>query len=633
MLEQFRKLAQSKIGIPIIGLMILGMAAWGIEDIFSGGFGRKIIQAGDRSATEFQINRRLEIYMSNLRREDPGNTITRKKAAEEGLLDRVFNDERARLTRLGYARRLGADASAAAMLEDVNSIEAFKDPLTNEFDSQYYRNALRRIESSPEEYESDTQDRLTLGYLQDGITSALVTPSDLARIQAIVDGEVRYVSWFAVQKDDVPAPADPTDEQVQAFYDERRTAFEVPERRRLTLLELSGQDFLHQVEVTEENITEYYEATKFQRLAVKEERTFNEFIFQTEESAKAAFGILAIGGDYEPGETVQKSIRRTTAEAVAIEAIRVPLFTPGVEAGAVAGPVAANGAWIVGQLVEIHPGTPLTLEESRDTIIGELRAERAEIDYYAAVNRFDEFILEGLNLSQIAAAIGAPTISYVSVDARGLDENGAFQQSLTVVPEAFRQAFELSEGEFTDKFEQNDRTIVISVDKIEPRTTPAFEEIAERVKLAYSLSKEGEALKAAADAVVAVLDTGVATMAAQAERFGSTLETEERGLRRTAINRIVPRSVQEAAFAINEGKSFVVQGNTPTEVIIVRLDRIERPDTSELDVLAPIATPKVAEQLNEDLLIAFGNELQSAMNVQIKEGDYLAYRQRLIDDQ
>ena len=64
MLEQFRRLSQSKIGIPIIGLMIIGMAAWGIEDIFSGGFGRKIIEAGDRSATEFQINRKFENYLN-----------------------------------------------------------------------------------------------------------------------------------------------------------------------------------------------------------------------------------------------------------------------------------------------------------------------------------------------------------------------------------------------------------------------------------------------------------------------------------------------------------------------------------------------------------------------------------------
>ena len=633
MLEQFRKLAQSKIGIPIIGLMILGMAAWGIEDIFSGGFGRKVIKAGERSATEFEINRKFENYLNNLRREQPGNAITRQQAAQNGILDRVFNDERSRLTILGYSRRLGADASGQALLEDVNSIDAFKNPLTNEFDSQYYRNALSRASVSPQEFESDTQDRLTLGYLQEGVRSALVAPTDLARIQAIFDGEVRYVSWFAIQKDAVPPLVEPTEEQLQAFYDTRKASFEVPERRQLSLLNLSGQDFLHQIEFTEEKVVEYYEATKDQRLSVPEERTFNEFIFPTEDSAKAAFGILAVGGDYEPDETVQKTLRRSKAEDVAIEEIRAQLFSSGIEVGAVAGPVEASGGWLVGQLVEVHPGVSKTLEETRDEIIAEIKAEKAEIEYYAAINDIDDLIGEGRSLSEIAARFGAPTTTFSPLDARGLTEQGIFMQGIAVAPEAFRQAFELPTGQITDKFDQNGYTVLISVDGITPKTIPAYADISERVKLAYNISKEGEALKASADASNAALEVGATTMEAQAERYGSEVLKPERGLRRTALDRTLPQSVLQAAFALDEGKSIVTQGATPTELIIVKLDRIERPEPNELDVLAPISAPKVTTQLDQDILSAFELEVQAAMEVEIKEADYLAYKQRLIDDQ
>ena len=633
MLEQFRKLSQSKIGIPIIGLMILGMAAWGIEDIFSGGFGRKVIKAGERSATEFEINRKFENYLNNLRREQPGNAITRQQAAQNGILDRVFNDERSRLTILGYSRRLGADASGQALLEDVNSIDAFKNPLTNEFDSQYYRNALSRASVSPQEFESDTQDRLTLGYLQEGVRSALVAPTDLARIQAIFDGEVRYVSWFAIQKDAVPPLVEPTEEQLQAFYDSRKASFEVPERRQLSLLNLSGQDFLHQIEFTEEKVVEYYEATKDQRLSVPEERTFNEFIFPTEDSAKAAFGILAVGGDYEPAETVQKTLRRSKAEDVAIEEIRAQIFSPGIEVGAVAGPVEASGGWLVGQLVEVHPGVSKTLEETRDEIIAEIKAEKAEIEYYAAINDIDDLIGEGRSLSEIAARFGAPTTTFSPLDARGLTEQGIFMQGIAAAPEAFRQAFELPTGQITDKFDQNGYTVLISVDGITPKTIPAYADISERVKLAYNISKEGEALKASADASNAALEVGATTMETQAERYGSEVLKSERGLRRTALDRTLPQSVLQAAFALDEGKSIVTQGATPTELIIVKLDRIERPEPNELDVLAPISAPKVTTQLDQDILSAFELEVQAAMEVEIKEADYLAYKQRLIDDQ
>ena len=633
MLEQFRRLSQSKIGIPIIGLMIIGMAAWGIEDIFSGGFGRKIIEAGDRSATEFQINRKFENYLNNLRRDQPGNSITRQQAAENGTLDQIFNVERSRLTSLGYARSLGADASGRALLEDVNSIDAFKNPLTNEFDSQYYRNALSRIDVTPQEFESDTQDRLTLDYLREGISSALIAPPDLARIQAIFDGEVRYVSWFKIQKDSLPPIADPTEEQLMEFYESRKTAFESPERRRLRVLSLSGEDFLHQVDVTEDEIIAYYEATKFQRLEVEEERTFNEYIFPSEDLARAAFGVLAVGGEYTPGENVQQILRTATAEQVASEEIRAQLFTPGVEVGAVAGPVARNSSWIIGQLLEIKEGVPLTLEESRDTIAAEIKAEKAEIEYYSAINGLDDLIGEGRNITEIAAQFGAPAISFEPLDNRGLTERGIFMQSATVSPDAFRQAFELPSGQLTDKFESNTTTVLISVDEIIPKSIPEFADIRERVEQAYGLSKEGETLRASADAVKASLDANSTTLAAEAERFGSEVQTTERGLRRTAIDRTLPQTVYQAAFTSKEGESVVTQGELPTELIIVQLNTIDYPKTNELDVLAPISAPKINEQLNEDLLFAFGAEVQTAMDVKVRDADFAAYKQRLIDDQ
>lgn len=407
----------------------------------------------------------------------------------------------------------------------------------------------------------------------------------------------------------------------------------MPERRQLSLLNLSGQDFLHQIEFTEEDVVEYYEATKDQRLSVPEERTFNEFIFPTEDSAKAAFGILAVGGDYEPAETVQKTLRRSKAEDVAIEEIRAQIFSPGIEVGAVAGPVEASGGWLVGQLVEIHPGVSKTLEETREEITAEIKAEKAELEYYAAINDIDDLIGEGRSLSEIASRFGAPTTTFSPLDARGLTEQGIFMQGIAAAPEAFRQAFELPTGQITDKFDQNGYTVLISVDGITPKTIPPYADISERVKLAYNISKEGEALKASADASNAALEVGATTMEAQAERYGSEVLKSERGLRRTALDRTLPQSVLQAAFALDEGKSIVTQGSTPTELIIVKLDRIERPEPNELDVLAPISAPKVTTQLDQDILSAFELEVQAAMEVEIKEADYLAYKQRLIDDQ
>lgn len=636
MLGMMRRLTQNKFaGGILFGLVILSMAVWGpgLSDVFSGGFGTSIIQAGDRTASEQQINRKFENYLNNLRREQPGNAITRQQATEQGILDQIYNVERSRLTNLGFARSLGADASANALLEDVNTIEAFQDPLTNKFDTQYYRNALSRIDVTQREFESDTQDRLTLDYMREGVSAALVPPTDIARVQAIFDGEVRYISWFPIEKSAVPAPAEPTEEELKAFYETQSAIFEFPERRQISMLSLSSEDFIHQAEFTEEEVLTFYEATKFTRLEVDEERTFTEYRFPTEESAQAAFGIIAVGGDIPAQDGSTQIIKTLTSDQVAIEEFRTQLFSQGATPGAVAGPFAANGAWFVGRLIEIIPGTPKTLEETRDEIRAELAAEKAEIAYYGAINEIDELIDQGLNLAEIAESFGTPIISFAPVDQRGLTEDGAFLQAVTVSPEAFQQVFELPKGEFTDRFEGEASFVILAADRIIPKATPPFDENKERALAAYQITKENESLKAAADGAKAELDTGVSDMAEQAALYGSQVETPERGLRRTAFDRSLPQSVLRAAFTLEEDGISVVQGRAPNEMIVVKLDRIDRPKTSDLDVLAPISAPKIAEQLNQDILFAFGLEVQNAIEVKTNDAAFNAYKRRLLEDQ
>lgn len=634
MLGLMRRLTQNKFtGGFLLALVVISMAVWGTDDIFSGNFGSSIIKAGERSVTEQQINRRFENYLNDVRREQPGNAITRQEATQQGVLDQIFTSERNRLTMLGYARNLEADASGTALLEDVNSIEAFKNPLTNKFDSQYYRNALARSEFSVNEFENDTQDRLTINYLIEGIGSALVPPTDIARIQAVFDGEVRYISWFPIEQASIPALAEPSQEQLRAFYETQKAAFEAPERRQFSMLNLSPDDFLHTAEYTEEDILSYYEATKTQRLSTPEERTFTEAAFPNEQSAQQAFGILAVGGDISNSPNATITNRTLTKDQVAIDGFREQLFAGGAPVGSVAGPFEANGTWIIGRLLEIMPGTPKTLEETREEIIAAISAEMAELAFYTAVNEFDNLIGEGYTISEIAERYGAPVLSFEPVDQRALSQDGAFLRALTVSPDAFRQAFELPQGETTDRFDQDNTAIMISIDKVIPKEIPPFEDIEDRVKLGYNISKQGEALKTAADAVKATLDTGISTMEEQAELYNSEVKSSERGLRRTAFDRALPQQVVRGAFALDTGDVSVVQGDAPTQLVILKMDRVDRPKASELDVLAPISAPKISEQLNQDILFAFDREVKDALEVDVNERAYAAFKNRLLEDQ
>lgn len=634
MLGLMRALTQNKFtGGILLGLVILSMAVWGIEDIFSGNFGQNIIQAGERGVTEQQLNRKFENYLNTVRRDNPANSLTRQEAVEQGILDQIYAVEQSRIVSLGYARSLGADASPKALLEEVRSIPAFTNPATNEFDQQYYRNALRTNNVSVEEFENDTQDRLTLDYIKEAVEAALVAPTDIARVQAVFDGEVRYIAWIPIDRSSIDPVEPPTDEDLAAFYEERSASFEVPERRQLSMIRLSVDDFLHQVEVTEEDIVEVYDATKMRRLATPEQRTFTEIVYQDGDTARQAFGAIAVGGEIDESETVSVNTRTAVKEDVSLELFREQLFSPRAEAGAVAGPLETPAGWMIGRLNEILPGTPKTLEETREEISQEIARESAEIAYYTATNEFDDLIGQGLPLEEIADVFGTPTLSFAPVDARGLTEDGEFIQELTQSPEAFRQAFEFPQGTTTDRFDEGASTLLISIDAIMPKSVPPLEENLDRAQTAFRIVREGEALKSAVDEAKADLDGGAATLDAIADKFVSDVMRPERGLRRTAFDNTLPRSVLQAAFSLSDGESSVVQGRAPTELILVKLENVDRPEASDLDVLAPISAPKIAEQLTNDILFAYEQEVQAAMELETDDRGFATYRARLLIDQ
>ena len=128
------------------------------------------------------------------------------------------------------------------------------------------------------------------------------------------------------------------------------------------------------------------------------------------------------------------------------------------------------------------------------------------------------------------------------------------------------------------------------------------------------------------------VDTGSGTLTDQAVQFNSSVETTE-GLRRTAFDRSLPQPVLNAIFALDEGESSIVQGRTPTEMILVKLDKVERPENSELDVLAPISASRVADQLRDDILFAFEQELSDAVKVTTDDNAFNAYRARILEVQ
>lgn len=605
MLTMMREMLRSKFAGLLFGLIIVSMAVWGVTDIFSGGIGANLAKAGDRAVSVEQLDRRLEAYLRNAQQQG-GDIVTREDAVGAGVVDQLFGLEASRTANLGYASATGAEASVKGVTNSLREIEAFQSELTGEFDLETYRNRLARAQLSPAQFEQDLRDDLTLDILGEAAAGAVSVPTILGRMQASYLGEFRTISWVTVPRSALPEVEEPDEAAVRAFYEEQIDAFREPERRIVDILSLSTEDFLHQVDIPESDVETFYEATKTTRFAGPQTRVFTEVAFANEASAREALGLIAGGTD---PSTLTAPINVNRREAMKTDMadaeLAEQLFSLGAQTGSVFGPNQSGDVWLITRIDDIIPGEPNAFEDVADLIRSEMTAQQAERLYFDAMNKIDDLIGIGMSLEDMGAELGAPLLSFDAVDERGITSNGAVLSGFIRTEGLLDAVFGLAEGERTERFDLDASTLIARLKSIEAASTPEFETVSDRARTALLARQRANALERAGEGIKQRIDAGTSTLDAEAETLGLTVQRPDQGISRRAYDVGLPAMAVNAVFAGDEGDIVTVPGNTASEVVVVKIEEIERPDEDELNILAPSAAASLEPSLADDLGEAF----------------------------
>ena len=241
MLTMFRKMLRSKIGPVLFGLVIVGMAVWGIDDIFSGG-GSGMIKAGNRSVTLQEFDQTVRDRLSDLSRQQQ-RAVTLAEAVDNGIVDQLFQQELSRILVLGYGEQIGGRASTDAVMKQVFKEDAFNNALTGKFDADVYKEALRGINQTPRQFEQNVRDDLTRTYISGAAAAAVEPPESFTELLSKYEGERRSISVLRIDGGDISEIPDPSDEELRAYFEENKANFGEPERRGIAVLHFSPEGF------------------------------------------------------------------------------------------------------------------------------------------------------------------------------------------------------------------------------------------------------------------------------------------------------------------------------------------------------------------------------------------------------
>ncbi len=637
MLALMKRLTNSVFGKLVVMIIVVGMAFFGVDTIVSqirGGLGANLAQAGSRGFDATDLDRRVETVLRNMNATSE-KPITKTEALENGMIDQIFESESARINILGYGASLGLKPSTEAILAQTRSIEAFQNPLTGELDATILRQRLQQLGFTLNEFEEQVGDDLAIQTMQVAATSAVSAPKILTDLQVQYFGEARNVSWFLYEPLKNAPPAEPTAEEVKAYYDANLEQLKQPERRGIDVLRMSAEDFLGEVEVTDQEVATIYEATKSERFSDPDQRTYAELTFDNRAAAREAFGLLAGGGDPSTVRgALSNQLKTARAAEVADETLRDAMFGAGKQSGAMFGPREVSGRWVVARLISVQPGPVKPLEEVAEIIRGELGGERAQLVFTAKMERLDEVLAAGYDLEQIATDLKLPLFSLLPVDASGTTERGQRIGLLNEAPEALAQAFRLGQGELTSRFDTPTAIFVAATREIVPPSTPAFEEIADDVKAYLVAEKASSAALEAVNSIVDRLDSAELTFEAAAASAGAPIETLPGAVTRSNASQAgIPGPIQQAMFSTPLGKVVNLPTGTPNVFVVLKVDSVEPPSPDAVAGIGLEISTAMSNTLGQDLAQALQAEIAATLKVRTNKGSLETYKRTIAEPQ
>ncbi|MGA0562878.1 SurA N-terminal domain-containing protein [Ancylobacter sp. VNQ12] len=614
MLETLRKSASGIVAKILMGLLILSFGIWGIADVFRGFGSQTLATIGSSEITvpEFQrlYQERLQQISQQLKR-----GITPDQARAFGLPDQVLSERLAEAALDDQANSLGIALSDAEIAKRVQQNPAFFGP-SGSFDPNYFAQLLRQNGYTEARF-VDAERRLAQRQqLIQSLGGGLTVPTVLKEAVARFENEERSLNYALITSASVTPPADPSDDELRAFFDARKVAFRAPEYRKADILALTPQAIAASEQVTDAEVKAAYDAN-LSSYGTPERRVVQQIVFPNAEEAKVAADRVAAGTAF--ADLVAE--RKLDAKDVDLGNVtRADIFDKAVAEAAFALPENGTSAVVAGRFgpVIVHvgaitAGTVQPLDAVAGQIRQQLQLDAARRELLQKYDQVQDEQASGAKLSEIASKLGLTVLS-LDTDVLGKAPDGASIPEIPGRSDVLRGIFASDVGAENDPVQlpQNGGYVWYEVQSITQPRDRTFEEARAQVldrwkqdKIAEELDKRVEDIKAKVAGGEgfdkAVTDAGLELRAAN-------------GLKRGRAADGVPQEILDAVFETPKGGvgSALAEGGDSRILFNV------------LNVTVPTATAEnervlanLRQGMENDLMTEYLVQLQSQLGTRV----------------
>jgi len=623
MIGGMRKFAKSKWALVVLFIPLVISLALFLPDNFGGGLaGGTVSRIGGREIKTLEIDRDMQQALERLRVEQ-GRVLSQAEAVAEGIPQGVYQELEIQNTLLAYADKVGVSATPDSLkpyLERNNLMVNEFGRLTRET----IMAAAQRRQQTTREFEGFRKDYLTQQYIRAAAGSALTVPNILSQPWVNYLGEGRTVSFAQVTAATAPAPTEPTEAEMQTWYDANKARFEQPERRRISILSYTPDDFLDRVALTDEQVRTEYQ-NRLKEYSTPETRTIVEYTSENRNAVQAFIDLSVQGIPLDQALTQAPGLQRVVStlkpEDVTNEEYRTFLFSlPAGKVHSIPIQLEEGDPWKAVLIESVTPGIPTPFEEVAEKVRRDVAFPEAATLFENSGENFRD-AAGGQPLEDIGKEFGIPVITLAPIDAQARTSQGEQAQIMTQNVDALRQLFTMNAGEMTNVMEGENVRSMFRLDEIVAPFTLPLAEVKDRVRNAMMTERAIAARKAAADGMVAAVKAGTAFEKAAADAKLTALPalTVVR-----ASNPPIDPAVVAAAFNLKAGEVGVVSGRDGNPWV-ARVDKIEPASPEVSAALRAQLGNDVSQSLLRDLNEVFVLGIRSEVEYQRDDAALEAY--------
>ncbi len=612
MLQAIRSKAGSFVVKALFGLLILTFGIWGIGDIFRNHSTDTVVATvGDHSigADELQIAMRRALEQLSARF---GGAIDMQQAKQLGLPDQTLNQLVERSLVDQEVARLKLDVSDDLIRSVIIGNPSFKGT-DGHFNRALFEATLAANHLTEDQYVALLRRDIPRNDLLQAATGGGVAPQSTVDLLYQYRNEKRTADIVSLPNAAVTDVGQPSDAELQSFYDSHKDSFRALEYRGFTLASLTPADIAKDIEIPEAKVKEEYDQRQ-DELQLPERRDVEQILASSEEKAKEVEKALADGKEWrevattvagQDPDTIGLGLlrREEMPTPLANAAFDLPLDKPSE-------PIKSSLGWHILRVVKIEPPVSQSFDQVKPKLEAELAHQEAVDRIYKVANKVDDALAGGASIGDAAAKFGLATTAVAAVAVAGQDPEGKPLALPVPARDAVKLAFATGEGQTSRVTETPGGAIfVLRTEKIIPSVVKPLDEVKEKAIGLWQDDKRKEITAQQSKELAATVKPETRLAVVAAER-GLKANTPAPFTRQAGRDEAVPTALIGKLFGAKPGE--VVTASDATGSYVAQLDAVKPPEN-----VPQKATADLSRELDSDQQADLSEEFTQALRVRI----------------